>query len=410
MLDELYINSMDFMKKNNLSFKRYFIETYKMEHRMCIIKGARGVGKTTTIAQYMANYDIDKVLYISLDDVIFNSKHKLLEVADEFEKNGGFLLCLDEIHKYENYAQELKNIYDKYSKLKIIVSGSSAIHIHKSSYDLSRRAVIYDMQGMSFREFLNMFHKFHFKKYSLEEILNNHVEIAENIIKELENSNHKILPLFKNYLDYGYYPYSITMDNKNDYYTTLKQSLNTSIESDLLSIYPTLNGNSIKKIKRILTYVMENAPLKPNISELQRILEINDARTLKEYLSYLDDAGIIKLLMANGSLIKNMDKPEKIYMANTNIMNIANRDKGNMRETFFFNQLSCYYSILSNNYGVYANKKGDFICEEKYIFEVGGKNKDFNQIKDMENSYLALDDIEMGYNKKIPLWVFGFLY
>lgn len=408
MLEELFINSRQFIKKNNLQYKRYFIERNNFTHKLIIIQGARGVGKTTTIAQYVSNYNLDEVLYISLDDVFFNNTYKIIDIADEFEKNGGKLLCLDEIHKYANWSQELKNIYDRYDSLKLIVSGSSAMHIHLGSHDLSRRAVVYTMEGMSFREFLNMHYGYNFLHYSLNDILSNHTKIAENITNSLKDK--KILPLFKNYLKYGYYPYSYNMDNKDDFFKTLNQSINTTIESDLLSIYPNLSGTSIYKIKRLLSAIMYSVPFKPNISELQKILDIKDSRTLKEYLSYLDDAGIIKLLMANSLSYKNLDKPEKIYIANTNIMNIINSDIGNIRETFFFNQLSNYYHIINKNYGIYAAKKGDFICEEKYIFEIGGKNKDFNQIKDIENSFLALDDIECGYNKKIPLWIFGFLY
>ena len=408
MLENFFIESKRFIKKNNLPYKRYFIETHDLPHRLSIIQGARGVGKTTTIAQYLSNHELDKVLYISLDNILINGNYKIIEIADEFEKNGGQILCLDEIHKYTNWFQELKNIYDKYDNLKIIVSGSSAMHIHKESYDLSRRAVVYNMEGMSFREFLNLHYQYTFSKYNLADIIENHEEIAELIINHLNDN--KIIPLFKKYLDYGYYPYSITMDNKDDFYKTLQQSLNTTIESDLLSIYPNLSGVSITKIKKLLSSIMSSVPFKPNYSDLQKIPDIKDIRTLKEYLVYLDDAGIIRMLMANSMAYKNIDKPEKIYMADTNLMNLADKDIGSMRETFFFNQLSCYYSIISSNKGIFSNKSGDFICEEKYIFEVGGKNKDFNQIKDTDNSFLALDDIEIGYKKKIPLWIFGFLY
>lgn len=408
MLENFFIESKRFIKKNNLPYKRYFIETHDLSHRLSIIQGARGVGKTTTIAQYLSNHELDKVLYISLDNILINGNYKIIEIADEFEKNGGQILCLDEIHKYTNWSQELKNIYDKYDNLKIIVSGSFAMHIHKGSYDLSRRAVVYNMEGMSFREFLNLHYQYTFSKYNLADIIENHEEIAELIINHLNDN--KIIPLFKKYLEYGYYPYSITMDNKDDFYKTLQQSLNTTIESDLLSIYPNLSGVSITKIKKLLSSIMSSVPFKPNYSDLQKILDIKDIRTLKEYLVYLDDTGIIRMLMANSMAYKNIDKPEKIYMADTNLMNLADKDIGSMRETFFFNQLSCYYSIISSNKGIFSNKSGDFICEEKYIFEVGGKNKDFNQIKDTDNSFLALDDIEIGYKKKIPLWIFGFLY
>ena len=178
MLENFFIESKRFIKKNNLPYKRYFIETHDLSHRLSIIQGARGVGKTTTIAQYLSNHELDKVLYISLDNILINGNYKIIEIADEFEKNGGQILCLDEIHKYTNWSQELKNIYDKYNNLKIIVSGSSAMHIHKGSYDLSRRAVVYNMEGMSFREFLNLHYQYTFSKYNLADIIENHEEIA----------------------------------------------------------------------------------------------------------------------------------------------------------------------------------------------------------------------------------------
>ena len=203
MLENFFIESKRFIKKNNLPYKRYFIETHDLSHRLSIIQGARGVGKTTTIAQYLSNHELDKVLYISLDNILINGNYKIIEIADEFEKNGGQILCLDEIHKYTNWSQELKNIYDKYNNLKIIVSGSSAMHIHKGSYDLSRRAVVYNMEGMSFREFLNLHYQYTFSKYNLADIIENHEEIAELIINHLNDN--KIIKRTRNRNPATYY-------------------------------------------------------------------------------------------------------------------------------------------------------------------------------------------------------------
>jgi len=411
MLDELFRKSHLFVKNNNLEYQRYFIKKEKLEHRLSIILGARGVGKTITIAQYMSKFDNDKALYVSLDD-ISNSTQSIYTIAEAFELQGGELLCLDEIHKYENWSQELKSIYDTFPRLKVIASGSSALQIHKGSHDLSRRAIVYTMIGMSFREFLELHYHYDFEANTLEDIFANHVTIAENIVDTLVKKDHRIITLFRDYLKFGYYPYYLSMPNDLLFFQTLKQNINVSIESDLLNIYPSLNGKSIKKIKLLLSVIMENVPFTPTMSSLKKSIDVKDDRTLKEYLSHLDDAGLITLLMKSSLSMKNMDKPEKIYLANTNLMYITTPDIGNVRETFFVNQLSNYYLQKNtlDNKGIYVSNKGDFYMEEKYVCEVGGKGKSFKQIKDMEHSFVIADNIELGFGKKVPLWLFGFLY
>lgn len=413
MLEELFIKSRDFINLSNQEYKRYFINSNKLEHRLSIIIGARGIGKTTTIAQYIIqNYKENEALYINLDDIQNTSKFTMTQIAEEFVLNGGKLLCFDEIHKYSSWSAELKNIYDRFDKLKIIATGSSALQINKGSHDLSRRAIIYNMVGMSFREFLELHHGYKFNNYTLEEILNSHIEIASNIKKEIEEKDKKIIPLFKDYLKYGYYPYYLSMPNELLFFQTLQQNINVSIESDLLNVYPKLNGTSVKKIKMLLSIIIKSVPFEPNMSELKKAADITDDRTLKEYLSKLDDAGLIKLLMQNSLSMKSIDKAEKIYLANTNLMYTKEPNIGNLRETFFINQLDNYYKNKQtlNDDGIYASKIGDFYCEEKYTFEVGGKNKGFEQIKDLANSFVVSDNIEIGFGNKIPLWIFGFLY
>jgi len=233
-----------------------------------------------------------------------------------------------------------------------------------------------------------------------------------HIVSLLEEKNQKIIPIFRDYLKYGYYPYYLSMPNEQLFFQTLKQNINVSIESDLLNIYPTLNGRSIKKLKQLLAVIMENVPFTPTIKSLKEAIEVKDDRTIKEYLVRLDDAGLIKLLMKSSLSMKAFDKPEKIYLANTNLMYTSNPEIGNVRETFFMNQLSNYYlqGKTFPNLGIYSDTKGDFYLEKKYSCEVGGKNKGFKQIKDIPNSFLALDNIDLGYGKSIPLWLFGFLY
>ncbi len=413
MLEELFIKSRDFININNQEYKRYFLRTKKLEHRLSIIIGSRGIGKTTTVAQYIKeNYKDSEALYVNLDDIENTSKYTMTQIAEEFVLNGGKLLCFDEIHKYENWSAELKNIYDRFDKLKIIATGSSALQINKGSHDLSRRAIVYNMVGMSFREFLELHHGYKFDSITLESLVSNHIEIATNIKNIIEKNEEKIIPLFKDYLKHGYYPYYLSMPNEVLFFQTLQQNINVSIESDLLNIYPKLNGNSIKKIKMLLSVIIKSVPFEPKISDLKKAADIKDDRTLKDYLSKLDDAGLIKLLMQNSLSMKAFDKPEKIFLANSNLMYTKEPNIGNLRETFFVNQLDNYYKNKQslNDDGIYASKNGDFYCEEKYTFEVGGKNKGFDQIKDIPNSYVASDDLEVGIGNKIALWIFGFLY
>ena len=413
MSEELFLKSREFININNQEYKRYFIKTKKLEHRLSVIVGARGIGKTTTVAQYIKqNYQEDKALYVNLDDIENTSRFTMTQIAEEFVLNGGKLLCFDEIHKYDNWSAELKNIYDRFDKLKIIATGSSALQINKGSHDLSRRAIIYNMVGMSFREFLELHYGYNFDFYSLEDLVKNHIQIATDIKNTLERNDQKIIPLFKEYLKHGYYPYFLSMPNEIMFFQTLQQNINVSIESDLLNIYPKLNGNSIKKLKLLLAVIIKSVPFEPKISELKKATDIKDDRTLKDYLSKLDDAGLIKLLMQNSLKLKSFDKPEKIYLANPNLMYTKEPNIGNLRETFFVNQLDNYYKNkqLQNNEGIYASNIGDFYCEEKYTFEVGGKNKKFNQIKDFPDSYVVADEMELGFKNKIPLYLFGFLY
>lgn len=413
MLEELFVKSRDFISINNQEYKRYFIKTKKLEHRLSIIIGSSGIGKTTTVAQYInENYKANEALYVNLDDIQISSKYTMTTIAEEFVLNGGKLLCFDEIHKYSNWSAELKNIYDRFDKLKIIATGSSALQINQGSHDLSRRAIVYNMVGMSFREFLELHYKYKFEAVTLEDAVSNHIDIATNIKNTIEQNDQKIIPLFKEYLKHGYYPYFLSMPNEVMFLQTLQQNINVSIESDLLSIYPKLNGNSVKKIKMLLSVIIKSVPFEPKISELKIAADIKDDRTLKDYLAKLDDAGLIKLLMQNSLSMKAFDKPEKIFLANPNLMYTKEPNIGNLRETFFVNQLDNYYKnkqSLSDE-GIFASNSGDFYCQGKYAFEVGGKSKGFNQIKDIPNSYVASDDLEVGIGNKIPLWLFGFLY
>jgi len=258
------------------------------------------------------------------------------------------------------------------------------------------------MSGMSFREYLGLKYGINLEAVELTNLLTNHQGIAIDIINALKQKELAVIKLFREYLKAGYYPYYNDMPNDTAFYQTLRQSIEATIDSDLLSIYPNLNGNTTRKLKILTHAISTNVPYQPNYSSLKSLVDIRDDRTLKEYLAMLDSAGLIRLLMKNELAIKNMDKADKIYLENTNLMYINSPDIGNVRETFFANQ-------LGNITEIYSGKAGDFIVGE-FVFEVGGAKKSFEQIKNMPNSYIAADDIEVGVGNKITLWLFGFLY
>ena len=403
MLSKLKIASKKFLYRNNLKYKRYFIKGGKIKHRLTIITGQRGVGKTTTIAQYMALHSELNSLYVSMDSFLIGEL-SMYEIAESFEMQGGKLLCFDEIHKYSNWSQELKSIYDEFPNLQIIASGSSALEIDKGSHDLSRRGHQLRMYGMSFKEYLELTLGIELRRLSLDDILLSHETIAFDMVMQFEELDKKILPLFKVYLKTGYYPYSLSVEDEEVFFDLLRQNINVSLSSDLLFVYPSLDGNSIKKLKLLLSIIMQSVPFVPVIEKLKSILEIGDGRTLKDYFIKLEDAGILKLLMKSSSKgLTKLEKPEKIYLDNSNLLYITEANIGTVRETFFLN-------IVSSKHDVTYPKKGDFLVDDRYLFEIGGKNKGFKQIKDIENSFVVADDIEIGSGAKIPLWLFGFLY
>ncbi len=411
MLDDIFKLSRNFLKTFNKPYRRYFLEKYPLESRFSIITGQRGVGKTTALIQKILSANDNDILsknalYVPVDHFVVAGK-SLYEIAEEFYNLGGQMICFDEIHKYAGWSGELKSIYDILQELTILASGSSAMEILKGSHDLSRRAIVYPMTGLSFREYIDFTAGIKTEPLALKSILKNHEKISYDIIAAVENKKEKILALFKDYLQFGYFPYFMEFDDISLYYITLEQSIRTTIESDLLSIYPTLNGSSIKKIKRLLAVIAESAPFTPDLKRLKRIVEIGDERTLKSYLKYLEDGGVIISLTKKGGGLGALEKPEKIYLNNPNqIYAISSKGKentGTIRETFFINMISVLHKVS-------MPQKGDFCVDTKYIFEIGGKNKSFKQIKDINNSFLAIDDVEVGVGNKIPLWLFGFLY
>lgn len=406
----LFRHSQELLRSLNKSYRRSFLTHNPFSSRVSFLLGQRGVGKTTVLIQYLldhAHNDIfsHKILYIVSDHFLMKGR-ALYEVADEFVKLGGELLCLDEIHKYANWSQEIKSIYDSFPKLKVIASGSSALEIYKGSHDLTRRAIRYYLPGLSFKEFIQLQLNLQLSAITFEDLLQNHQQVASDIIQIVESQGTKILPLFNQYLQIGYYPYVDEFkDNLTLYYQTLEQNVHTIIESDLMSIYPNLTGVSIAKIKQLLAYLGYQTPYKVDLAKLMRAIDISHPNILKTYLKYLDDAGVIAALFSDGKSLAAFEKPQKIYHSNTNQLfalagNQAN--KGTIRETFFINAVKPVKKV-------YYSTVGDFKVDGN-IFEVGGKNKNFDQIKTVQNGYLAVDDIELGIGNTIPLWLFGFLY
>jgi len=386
----LYQKFETLLQNTTTDFKRYLYEKVSWDNRMIGIIGARGVGKTTLILQHIKeNLGSKKALYVSADDMYF-SENRLFDLADDFYKSAGEYLFVDEIHKYPDWSRELKNIYDSFPTLKIVFTGSSVLDILKGSADLSRRAIIYKLQGLSFREYLKLFHNYETEVYSLKQIINNEVRLTD--IKHP-------LPLFNDYLKRGYYPFGL----ENEMDIRLGQIIVQTLEIDIPQ-FANLNVGTSRKLKRLLSIIAESVPFKPNFSKISEIIGVS-RNSLDDYFSYMEKAGLIGQLRNETSGIRGLGKVDKVYLDNTNIIFNLVGDKsniGNIRETFFFNQVRLKNEVLSS-------EKADFVIDN-YTFEVGGKNKQQMQIDKDGKSFVVKDDIEFGYLNVIPLWAFGLNY
>lgn len=389
--------SNEAVRRTPIAFKRYLHNQINWNRQLIGISGARGSGKTVMLLQYLKSLpNTENGLYVSLDDIFF-TENKLVYFAEDFVKYGGTYLMLDEVHKYPNWSQELKNIYDSIPDLKVIFTSSSALEIHKGSHDLSRRAIMHNLPGLSFREFIELKYEIKLPVLTFDEILHDNNRIISSILNEI-----KPIPLFKEYLKEGYYPFFL--NTKSDYLKQLNNTINLVIESDLPAIH-NIDFSSIIKIKNLLYVISQIVPFKPNIEKLSR--QTNTTReTLLKYLYYLDKAQVVQWLGSDYFGTNYLNKPEKLYLGNSNIAYALaeyNIDIGNIRETFFLNQLSIKHKVT-------YPKVGDFMVDDKYLFEVGGNSKTQKQIAGIENSFIAADDIEYGFRNKIPLWLFGFMY
>jgi len=382
----------------SLDFKRYLFDFIKWENRLIGIKGARGTGKTTLLLQFIKeqNLPTEKAAYFSLDDLYFTN-HSLKETVNHFYKNGGIILVLDEVHKYKNWSREIKNCYDFYPDLKIIFTGSSIIDIAKQEGDLSRRALLYELVGLSFREYLTMLHIIDLPVLSLNDLLFNNTATKKMIPNDFRPLNH-----FGNYLNYGYYPFGLA--DKTSAYQRINQLIRTIVEIDMAELRD-FDIRNAKKILQLIYVIAQQVPFKPNISNLSIKTGIH-RNSLNNYLHYLEQAKIISLLFPTGNSIATLQKPEKIVLNNTTLLNALAEEKslvGTIRETFFVSQLQTFHKVQ-------LSKQADFIIDGKYTFEVGGKNKGQKQIDGIENAWIVKDNIELPMLNTIPLWMIGLLY
>jgi predicted AAA+ superfamily ATPase len=398
-MDKLFQLSANRINSVPIEFKRYLWRKINWKNRLIALTGARGVGKTTLLLQYIRehlNYSSGEVIYVSMDDLFF-SKNSLVDFAGEFVKRGGRYLFVDEIHKYRGWSQEIKSTYDYFGDLKIVITGSSALDIYRGSADLSRRAVLYRMKGLSLREFIEFKYGTAFPVYDLEEVLHHPSVPVNNILKVT-----RPVRMFEEYIRYGYYPFFT--EDEQSYYERLKQTVNHVLEVDLPSV-ENIDYTAVHHLRTLLSVISEIVPFKPNISKLSHQVGVS-RETLLKYLHLLAKADILMLLESGTHGISRMNKPEKVYLNNPNLMFSLSQNyinTGTARETFLFNQ-------LMENYPVAYNLKGDFFVNNRYTIEVGGMNKSREQVSGMEDAFIAADNIEFATRNKIPLWLFGFLY
>lgn len=379
---------------------RQWANSINWDARLMAIRGPKGVGKTTMMLQYIKlNYKfLDRqVLYVSCEDKYF-SNHSLLSLAEQFYLNGGRHLFLDEVHKYDDWSNEIKEIYDFYPTMRVVLSGSSLLSMTEGDADLARRCINHDIQGLSFREFLHFYKGIKMPVYPLEQVLEN----PAPLIKEM-NKHGRPIALLKEYLKYGYYPYYL--NNETDYHIAIQQVVNKIIDIELPRICG-VDLNNTRKIKSLLTILCASVPFQVDITKLATQSGLK-RDTIINYLSYLDKAKLIRLLYSDLKNIKRMQKPDKIYIDNTNLLNAWATTPiqiGTIRETFVANQLSVNHVVE------FRKTDGDFLVDSKYTFEVGGDDKDFQQIANVADSFILADDMETAIGKKLPIWVVGFDY
>lgn len=396
-MDNLLIQSRRLIANVDLHHFRFLHEEVRWDWRLIGIKGARGVGKTTLLLQHLHRLpEAVKCVYLSLDDLHF-TQNTLRETVEQLRSTGVTHFFLDEVHKYGGWSREIKNLYDYYPDIFIVFTGSSIIELNLQEVDLSRRAVMYELPGLSFREYLAITGVIELPRIQLEDLLLQHESIATDLAGAFRPLAH-----FQSYLQEGIYPFFL--EHKELYHYRLKQVVQLVLETDL-SAAEKNRVMQVQKIGQLLQLLADAVPFKPNISQLAGKVGL-DRNTMVRYLHHLQNARLIQLLFADAANLSVLQKPEKIYLNNTNLAYAlcSNApEAGNIRETFFYHQLSLRHTL---NYSGQA----DFVVDNKWTIEIGGKSKGFEQIISAKNGFLALDQIEVGAGKKIPLWLFGMLY
>lgn len=376
------------LKRTPLEFVRYKYSEVNWESRLVGIVGPRGVGKSTMLLQHIKQSTEGKRLYVSADNLYF-ANHSLIDFADDFIKEGGTHLYVDEIHKYSGWSRELKQIYDTHPTLHVMFTGSSVLDIKRGEADLSRRALVYSMQGLSFREYLKLFHGIDSRSYTFEEIINHEVNVPQ-----LKHP----LPLFREYLQSGYYPFA----TEGDFALRMQQVVDQTLDVDIPQ-YADMKVSTARKLKQMLVIISELAPFKPNFENMASEIGVSK-NNVPDYLVYLQRAGMISLLRDDTNGLRNLGKIEKVYVDNTSLMAVLTPQPniGNVRETFFYNQ-------MRERQLVSASRVSDFTIGE-YTLEIGGRNKGKKQIEDVKNGIVVKDDIETGHGIVVPLWNFGMNY
>ncbi len=378
------------LKQTSMNFHRYLYPLINWDARMIGLTGPRGVGKSTMMLQYLKKHRDDKnMLYVSADHLYF-STHTIVEMAEVFIRDGGNWLCIDEVHKYKGWSRELKQLCDMYPQLHIAFTGSSVLDINKGEADLSRRALMYNMQGLSFREYLELFHQIQNRSYTLDEILSGKVKI--------EGVEHP-LPLFRKYLEEGYYPFAL----EGDFSNRIMQVVSQTVETDIPQ-YADMKAATSRKLKQLLGLIAESAPYKPNFDSLSAEIQVS-RNNIPDYMAWLERAGMIGQLRDDTSGFRGLGKVEKVYLDNPSLMSAIateNPNVGNLRETFFYNQMRL-------NYPLTASKVADFRIND-ITFEIGGKYKSQRQIAKVKDAFIVKDDIEIPIANIIPLYHFGFTY
>ena len=395
-IDYLYLISNRRISKISLDYKRPLYHKINWDNRLIGIRGPKGVGKSTLILQHIKETfaDRSKVLYVSMDNIWFSS-NSIIDLVEYHYTHGGTHIFLDEVHKYKGWQDCIKNIYDDYPDLHIVYTGSSILNLKSGDGDLSRRLRSYEMTGLSFREYLAFEGALDYDTLELPDILKNHTSIAADICTRI-----KVLPYFERYLTSGYYPFY--KEEGDGYLSRVQEVVTQTIDTDIPAVEE-VEYDTLQKLKKLLMILSVQVPFIPKMNELYQELGTNREQGLK-LLNILEDAKLISMLKTPVKALKHLSAPDKLYLDNTNIMYALSGDVqiGTIRETFFMNQLSVTHEVS-------LPSKGDFKIDGKYLFEVGGRKKSFEQIKDEENSYLAIDSIETGNGNKIPLWLFGFV-